>query len=47
MLIKLPTVQNPPLRRLIFEPANVIIRGLEVWLRLAIEKKKKTPKEKV
>ena len=44
-LIKLPTAQNAPLRRLIFEPVNVIIRSLEVGLRLVIERK--TLKEKV
>lgn len=44
-LIKLPTAQNAPLRRLIFEPVNVIIRSLEVGLRLVIERP--TLKEKV
>lgn len=44
-LIMLPRVQNAPLGRLIFEPVNVIIRSLEVGLRLAIERK--TLKEKV
>lgn len=41
----LPRAQNAPLRRLNFEPVNVIIRSLEVGLRLAIERK--TLKEKV
>ena len=35
-LIKLPTAQNAPLRRLIFEPINVIIRSLEVELSEAV-----------
>lgn len=44
-LIKLPTAQNAPLRRLIFEPVNVIMRSLEVGLRLVTERP--TLKEKV
>lgn len=38
-LIKLPAARHAPLRRLIFEALNVIIRSLEVGLKLPTEGK--------